>query len=188
VLAFRKGFFTPAPESLPRYRTAMMWALPIGLLGNLGAVAIRWIADQPPFPPTREMVIMMALQTIGIPALSLGYICAVILLCHDPAWKARLARFGAIGRTALSNYLLQSIVGTLLFYSYGLGLFGTMGPALLFIPTFVLYGLQAIASPWWLDRFRFGPAEWLWRTMAYGVRQPFKRTILVAGETEQSVA
>jgi uncharacterized protein len=91
----------------------------------------------------------------------------VIVLCQDAEWHRRLAPFAAVGRTALSNYLLQSIVCTLLFYSYGLGLFGTMGPALLLIPTLLVYAAQPVVSLWWLKRFRFGPAEWLWRSLTY---------------------
>lgn len=175
VIAWRRGLLTPAPEQLPRYRQVMMWALPLGVLLNASAVAIRWIFDVPMMPPTPMLAVIMAIQTIGTPMLSLGYVTAVIVLCHSERWRKLLARFGAIGQTALSNYLLQSIIGTLLFYSYGLGLFGTMGPALLLIPTVVIYALQAMVAPWWVSRFQFGPAEWLWRSLTYGKLQPFVR-------------
>lgn len=83
----------------------------------------------------------------------------------------------AIGRTALSNYLLQSIVGTLIFYSYGLGLFGRVGLAVLLIPTIVIYVIQTVLSQWWLQRYRYGPAEWLWRSATYGRRLPLAREV-----------
>jgi uncharacterized protein len=105
---------------------------------------------------------------------------------HSPVWRPRLSRFGAVGRTALSNYLLQAIIGTLIFYSYGLGLFGTMGPALLILPTIAIFVLQVILSSWWLARFRFGPAEWLWRTLTYGKLQPFVRSPEAPAAPEES--
>jgi uncharacterized protein len=69
---------------------------------------------------------------------------------------------------ALTTYLTQSVVCTLLFYGYGLGLYGRFGFTGMFILTLVLFGCQMAASTWWLSRFRFGPAEWLWRTATYG--------------------
>lgn len=175
VLAWRKGFFSPAPESLPRYRTAMLWGFAIGVTGNVAATAIRWIYDPPPMPTNVPAFLSASIPVIATPALSLGYICAVILIMQSEAWRARLQRFVAIGRTALTNYLLQSIVGTLIFYSYGLGFFGDIGPAWLLPLTFVLFALQMIVSPWWVARYRFGPVEWLWRRMTYGGPLPMRR-------------
>lgn len=187
-LAWRRRFFQPSPESLLHYRQVMIWALAIGLAGNITATALRWIFDLQIFALTPLMFVVMLIQSVAVPALSLGYVCAVILLCHSVAWRRRLARFGAVGRTALSNYLLQSVIGTLLFYSYGLGLFGTMGPALLLIPTLAIYALQVMISPWWLSRFRFGPAEWLWRSLTYGTLQPFVRESPAASAREANPA
>jgi len=110
----------------------------------------------------------------------------VVVLCHDPQWKARLQRFGAVGRTALTNYLLQSVIGTLLFYSYGLGLFGQLGPALLLPLTFVIFALQVWASGWWVERFRFGPMEWLWRSLTYGRVLPLGRREAVAAAPSEA--
>jgi uncharacterized protein len=82
--------------------------------------------------------------------------------------------FGAIGRTVLSNYLLQSAVCTTIFYGYGGGLFAKLSLAELLIPTVIIYGLQVPLSNWWVSRYRFGPAEWAWRTMTYGKRPAMK--------------
>jgi uncharacterized protein len=153
VLAWRRGFFRPTRETIHLYRKWMWIGLAVGIAGNIAATTIRWVWH--------------AILTLCVPMLSLGYVCAVIVLCQDAEWHRRLAPFAAVGRTALSNYLLQSIVCTLLFYSYGLGLFGTMGPALLLIPTLLVYAAQPVVSLWWLKRFRFGPAEWLWRSLTY---------------------
>jgi uncharacterized protein len=77
---------------------------------------------------------------------------------------------------ALTNYLLESIICTLIFYGYGLGLFGTMGSAVGILLTAAIFLLLIPLSHWWMKRFRYGPAEWLWRSMTYLKRQPMKRS------------
>lgn len=175
-LAWRRGFFAPRPESLPAYRTAMIWGFAVGIPGNVAAAAIRWYFELNPIAPSPMMLAVAVLQAVAVPALSLGYVCAVLLWCRRPRSGARLAPFRAVGRTALSNYLLQSVIGTLIFYSYGLGLFGTMGPAALLLLAIPIFAVQTFLSNWWIARFRFGPAEWLWRSLTYGRLQPLRRT------------
>ncbi len=68
------------------------------------------------------------MQSFALPALSLGYASTVVLLWQDPVWQRRLMPFSYVGRMALTNYLLQSLICTTIFYSYGLGLYGRMGP------------------------------------------------------------
>jgi uncharacterized protein len=86
----------------------------------------------------------------------------------DEKWRRMLKTFAGVGRMALTDYLMQSVVCTLFFYRYTTGLYGRVGPALGLIPTFVLYGAQVVFSNWWLQHYRFGPMEWLWRGMTYG--------------------
>jgi uncharacterized protein len=88
-----------------------------------------------------------------------------------------LLPFAAVGRTALTNYLMQSVICTLFFYHYTTGLYGRIGPALGLVPTMVLYAAQVAISNWWLGRYRFGPMEWLWRGMTYGKFPAMKRDL-----------
>lgn len=81
-------------------------------------------------------------------------------------WLARL--LAAAGRMALSNYLAQSLILSLLFYGFGFGLFGRLGSAVTALLGLAVFAGQLVASDWWLQRFRFGPAEWLWRSLTYG--------------------
>jgi uncharacterized protein len=92
----------------------------------------------------------------------------------NASWHARLAPLAAVGRTALSNYLLQTLIATSIFYGYGLGLYGQIGPAVGILLTLAIFGLQIPLSNLWVKRFRFGPAEWLWRTLTYGKLQPLR--------------
>jgi len=87
-------------------------------------------------------------------------------------WRRHL---GAVGRMALTNYLLQTLLCVFIFYGYGLGLFGHVGRAGQWLVVLAVWGFQLVASPWWLARFRFGPFEWLWRSMTYLHPQPFRR-------------
>jgi len=180
VLAWRKRFFHPTPESLPRYRTAMWWGLAIGITGNLAMTIVRTF-NPSPMPTSWPVFAMVVVHTIAVPALSLGYVCFVIVSCQDPKWRARLHRFAAVGRTALTNYLLQAVIGTLIFYSYGLGFFG-VGPAVLLPLTFIIFAAQMYASSWWLSRYRFGPVEWLWRRLTYKGTLPMRRETVTAAE------
>ena len=78
------------------------------------------------------------------------------------------------GRMALSNYLMQSLIGTLLFYGYGLALWGQVGRAWQAVGVLAVFALQMLGSRWWLARFRFGPVEWVWRCITYGRIVPIR--------------
>ncbi len=175
MLVWRRRLLQPSAEMLPRYRRAMMWGFAIGIAGNLSATILRWLLDLSAMSMGPMGAVATVLQMAGTPALSLGYICLTLLLCNDPAWLPRLQPFGAVGRMALTNYLLQSVIGTLIFYSYGLGFFGRIGPAWLLLLTIAIYVVQIAISVWWLARFRFGPVEWLWRSLTYGRSLPLAR-------------
>lgn len=101
----------------------------------------------------------------GATVLAIGYGSVVLLMSSRPKL---LAPFAAAGRMALTNYLLQSVIGTLIFYSYGLGLFGALGPAVLLPMALGIFAVQVPLSLLWLERFRYGPVEWLWRGATYG--------------------
>jgi uncharacterized protein len=111
----------------------------------------------------------------GSVLVAFGHIGVVLQLVKSGAWQVHVKRFAAVGRMALSNYLLHSLVMTSLFYGYGLGLYGEVPRFLQQGLVAALVGLQLLVSPWWLSSFRFGPAEWLWRSLTYRQRQPMRR-------------
>ncbi len=104
-----------------------------------------------------------------------GHIGAVVLIVKSGVLQTAVRRFAAVGRMALSNYLTHSLVMTSLFYGYGLGLYAEVPRVWQQGFVAALIGLQLLLSPWWLAHFRFGPAEWLWRSLTYGQRQPMRR-------------
>lgn len=116
-----------------------------------------------------------ALTIVGGPAQSLAYAAVLVLLLQREWWRRWLRAFGHTGKMALSNYLLQSVICTTIFYSYGFGLFGAVGRATGLGLTVLIFVVQMGFSTWWLNRFQFGPMEWLWRTLTYGKCQPMRR-------------
>ncbi len=110
----------------------------------------------------------------GSVLVSLGYVSLVMLICQAGKLPRLRARLAAVGRMALTNYLLQSVIGVLVFYGYGLGLFGRVDRFGLWWFILAVWALQLIWSPWWLSRFRFGPVEWLWRSLTYWRWQPLR--------------
>jgi uncharacterized protein len=84
---------------------------------------------------------------------------------------------------ALTNYLLQSVILGLIFYGYGFGLLGHVGSATAAGIGTLLYLIQVKASSVWLRHFRFGPFEWLWRSLTYGKRQPMRYVTTMSGMT-----
>ena len=122
-------------------------------------------------PPATVSLWAWSAGVLFLPAshlLSAGYMSGLALLFLHKDWRRVLLPFAAVGRMALTDYLMQSVLCTLFFYHYTTGLYGRIGPALGLVPTVVLYGAQVLFSNWWLQRCRFGPMEWLWRGMTYG--------------------
>jgi uncharacterized protein len=116
---------------------------------------------------------------------SATYALALAMLSLRPAGRSILAPLAAVGRMALTTYLTQSIVCTTLFYGYGFHLWGHVGFEGMLGITLTIFSLQMVASVYWLRHFRFGPAEWLWRSIAYVRAQPMKK---LSSPTTQSVA
>lgn len=116
-----------------------------------------------------------ALSLIAGPLMSLGYAAWVVRLAPRLAWLA------PAGRMALTNYLLQSLVCTWIFYSYGLGYFEQLPRV--WQPPFALalFALQVVLSRLWLRWFRFGPMEWLWRSVTYLRVPPMRRSDACVG-------
>lgn len=113
----------------------------------------------------------------GAVAVAMGWIGAVMFVVRMGLARSLTARLAAVGRMALTNYLVQTVIGTLIFYGHGLGLFGSVGRVGQMTVVLGVWTLQLIYSQPYLDRFRFGPVEWLWRSLTYGRAQPMRREL-----------
>jgi len=108
---------------------------------------------------------------LGSLAVAMGHV-GVIMLVYQSGVLPRLRRWLAqVGRMALTNYLLQSVICTLFFYGYGFGFFGRLNRVGQMGVVLAIWILLLVISPLWMSRFRFGPAEWCWRFLTYGRRQ-----------------
>jgi len=111
---------------------------------------------------------------------SLGWVGAVMLACRSAALVPLMGRLAAVGRMAFSNYILHTVICTTLFYGHGFGLFGKVERVWQFAIVLVIWAFQLIVSPMWLRYFLFGPLEWVWRSLTYWQREPFRRNSAVA--------
>lgn len=169
----RSGAIVRPEAHLPLFRRLLVFGLPLGLGMSLLSAAIATSHVR----GVNDLAFQLAsgLALLGNLPACLGYVAAIVLAMRAP-WGRWLSVFGPAGRMALTNYLAQSVVGTLFFYGYGLGHWG-MGraPQLLFVA--VVFAMQLALSRWWLARFRYGPLEWLWRGVTY-LRWPSMRASL----------
>jgi uncharacterized protein len=153
MLLWRSGVLKRPHEFTP-------WTTIVAIAGIAGGAALTWGQTLPPVAPV---------------VLALGYGAALVLLGQLSIARRFLAALAPMGRMAFTNYVLQSIVLGFVFFGYGLGQFGRMGATAGFGLGVALYVAQLAFSRWWLRRYHFGPLEWLWRTLTYGVAQPMTR-------------
>jgi uncharacterized protein len=131
--------------------------------------------SSPGRPPGAPVRIAEDLVSAGVVPLALAYIAGFALLWLRPSARRGLAWFAPAGRMALTNYLAQSVIGIFVFYGVGLGLGGRVGSAAAALIAIVVFAVQVLLSALWLRRYRYGPVEWMWRSLAYGRRQPLQR-------------
>jgi uncharacterized protein len=173
LYAGKQRIFHDIDRNVGLFRQVLGWGLAIGLPLNLFYAICMSASDAS--DQHFLWLLSYGLVAIGGPAQSLAYAAALTLLLRRERWKRGLRSIAAAGRMALSNYLMQSLICTTIFYSYGLGLFGSVGRATGLGLAVGIYAAQVAFSVWWLNRFQFGPMEWLWRSLTYGKRQPLRR-------------
>ena len=154
------------------YRRMLAFGYGVGLpLVGLGTV-MQYRAEWDAFYVFR---IGMAPNYVGSIFVALGHIAAVMLIVKSGALQGLMTKFTAVGRMAFTNYLMHSVVMTTIFYGYGFGLFGQVERSAQMGIVVAMLAVQLWLSPIWLRHYRFGPAEWLWRSLTYGRMQPMRR-------------
>ena len=104
--------------------------------------------------------------------IALGHVAMVLLTCRPLPTRARMSSVAALGQMALTNYVMHTVFGVLVFSGVGLGWFGALARHQLYYLVAAIWAAQLIVSPLWLRAFRLGPLEWLWRSLTYARRQP----------------
>lgn len=113
-------------------------------------------------------------DNVGGTASAIFYLFSITLLGQSMLGKKMLKPFSYIGRMSLSNYILQSLFCFVLFYGVGFGLYGSVRPVQAMGIVVLFYVIQVFASKWWLAKFRYGPLEWIWRSLTYKRKQPLR--------------
>lgn len=107
--------------------------------------------------------------------LALGHASLLLLIYRAVVVPWLMRALTAVGQMAFTNYLMQSIICTLIFHGYGLGYYGKLAYHQLYYVVAGVWAFQLILSPIWLRYFQFGPFEWLWRSLTYWKPQPMRR-------------
>jgi uncharacterized protein len=174
-LVGRAGWIADLSQQRPALRRIALVGLAVGLPLNLPLLASGPLGSDGPFAdavatgPLLALAVTVA-QFVGAPVLAAGYLAAAALLFLRTGAPRPLA---AVGRMALTGYLLHSLLALVAFA--GFGLYGRTSVAGSLLVVVGIWTLLLVACPLWLRSFRFGPAEWLWRTLTYGRAPPFRR-------------
>ena len=169
LLAGRRRWVQRIPELMPQVRRLMWWALAIGLVCG-AAFTIIFELNRTPGPSPIKMLGGLCYSVSRL-ALMIFYVLTIVRLAQLPAWQRLLSPLALAGRMPLTNYLMQTLICTTLFYNWGFGLWDSVGPALGFVLSlFIFFGIQVPWSLWWLKTHDRGPMEMLWARLTYGPR------------------
>ena len=166
----RRKVFSNISANRSFIRKTMFWGLGVGLLGIAIDAGTKWSRLENLY--IHDLIGLFIDHYIVF--LSLGYVAALTLLVENKNWKKRLSFFAPVGQMGLTSYILHTIALTVVFEKFALGFLGKVGQfygLLLAIGVFILI---YIFSRWWLKHFRYGPFEWLWRSLTYLKFQPMK--------------
>jgi len=163
---------------LPLIRKVFGWGIGIG---GVSALTEWWLKQTFGYSVFSENTASNGIRFLGdmlfaygSTALALGYGSGIVLLAQRPEWQAVLRPLQNLGRMALTVYLSSTAMFTTLFYGYGFGQLFLLGPAATTFYAALFFVILLIFCNWWLGRFRFGPAEWLWRSLTYLKPQPLR--------------
>lgn len=170
--AGRHGLIFRPEQHMLLLRRILRYGLLVGLPVNVGMLATFALELTPPAPAGLLRTIAYA---VGVVPLALAIGAGFLLWWTRPDRRPWLERLVPAGRMALTNYLLQSVVAILVFRGIGLGLGGRVGPTVYLPAALVFFAGQVWLSRWWLERWRYGPVEWIWRQLTYGTRLPLRR-------------
>ncbi|HEX8737168.1 MAG TPA: DUF418 domain-containing protein [Pyrinomonadaceae bacterium] len=166
--AYRRGFFQNLSAHQSFIRRVLVYGLVLGLVGNIAFTALA--GKEAVFPPTAAGIAGVITYAFGVPALALGYIALVATLWQKAAWRAPLAFLAPVGRMALTNYLMQTVICIFIFYGFGFGQYGNVGAGAATLIALGIFLFQILFSSLWLKYFQYGPMEWIWRQLTYRQR------------------
>ncbi len=174
MLAGRRGYLQNSGKNVRFFKKLFWLCLPIALASNWLLASFIPVASH--VHPDVTTIYMLLGFAIGGPSMAFVYISLVVFALHKGYFSWLAKKLAITGRMALTNYLTQSIICTTLFYSYGFGLYGKVDIIQGIFITLAIFVVQVIWSQYWMKRFRFGPMEWVWRSLTYNKMQAFLKT------------
>ncbi|MBD0369810.1 MAG: DUF418 domain-containing protein [Pyrinomonadaceae bacterium] len=166
--AYRRGYFQNLSSHQPFIRRLFVYTLVLGLVGNIAFAALA--GTEAPLPPSPAGIAGVVAYAFGVPALALFIVALVAVLWQRAMWRRLLSLLAPVGRMALTNYLLQTIICVSIFYGFGFGQFGRFGAGVSTLIALAIFLFQIFMSALWLKYFSYGPMEWIWRQLTYGKR------------------
>jgi uncharacterized protein len=180
-IAGRRELFANAEAYRPLFWRLLRWGLVIGLPG----AAVYAFPSIRLDSAVRELY-GLAATLLTAPFLTAAYAAGLVLLMMTPRGRVIEAMLAPAGRMALTNYLMQSLVCAWLFLAYGLRWIGTIGPLAATGIAFAIFAAQLVLSRWWLDRFVYGPVEWMLRAFTNLELPPMRRKAAQRGSSVDS--
>jgi uncharacterized protein len=154
-------------------RKVALWGFGVGLPASIALASMHDVDAY--YKGTLHGLAETALYALAVAPLALAYAATFAILWQQRIWQRVLGVFAPAGKMALSNYLGQTVLATIVFSGFGFAMAGRIGPTYLWLQAVATLTLQILVSKWWLARYRFGPMEWVWRSLTYRARQPMKR-------------
>lgn len=165
---FRQGWLGDVSGHTNLFARTARLALPIGLLISGFVASVKWFEWLPAW-------IGATVDQVSMLVLACGYGAAIVMLHLHGRFTRLFTGLQAVGRMALTNYLTQSLFYVFGLYGFGLGLMSYLGATASLGLAIAFFAMQIGFSLWWLARYRFGPLEWLWRSLTYGEVQPLRK-------------
>lgn len=179
LLAGRLQIFQKFREHRTRVLNAFFWSLALFLV-SMVVMALLFMSlnpggqGQPDFNSWHAMFALTAYDLSNI-FMTLMLIFAFLLIYLKIKGERFLVKFAPYGRMALTNYFFQTVIGTAILYGWGLGYLGELRNIYTFLIGLVIVVLQMVFSKWWLLNYKYGPLEWIWRSLTYFKAFPFKK-------------
>lgn len=153
-------------------RRALWLSLALGVVCTSLPYLTRYALNLKPGMVSVPLILLS--RVAGSIGLSLFFMTVVVSITRNDKWKRFFMPVAAVGRLAFSNYVFQALLCSIIFTAYGFKMYGKTGPLVNLLLVFMVWAIQVPLSVWWTKRFRFGPVEWLWRSLTYGKRQPMR--------------
>lgn len=162
VWAGRRIFEKDLLNDVPLLQKIALWGFVIGIPANI----MRAVIQEGSFDEATGTLLSFFMYAVGVAPLACAYAASIALWVKSR--PSHLTWIAPIGKTALTNYLFQTVISIILYYGIGFGLSGTIGSSVGTLIAVGIFAVQVVVSTFWLKKYQYGPVEWTWRRMTYG--------------------